>query len=37
MEYNEKISTIEILRKKIDLFLADELSDKKSAIENLTF
>ena len=37
MEYNEKISTIEILRKKIDLFLADELSDKKSAIENLIF
>jgi hypothetical protein len=25
MEYNEKISTIEILRKKIDLLLANEL------------
>ena len=37
MEYNEKISTIEILRKKIDLFLANELSGKKSTIENHTF
>ena len=37
MEYNEKISTIEILRKKIDLFLADELSGKKYKIENNTF
>ena len=37
MEYNEKISTIEILRKKIDLFLANELSGKKSAIENHAF
>ena len=37
MEYNEKISTIEILRKKIDLFLADELSDKKYKMENLAF
>ena len=37
MEYNEKISTIEILRKKIDLFLADEPSDKKYKIENLAF
>ena len=33
-EYNEKISTIEILRKKIDLFLANELSGKKSTIQN---
>ena len=37
MEYNEKISTIEILRKKIDLFLADEPSGKKYKIENNTF
>ena len=37
MEYNEKVSTIEILRKKIDLFLANELSGKKSAIENHAF
>ena len=29
MEYNEKVSTIEILRKKIDLLLANELSGKK--------
>ena len=28
MEYNEKVSTIEILRKKIDLLLANELPGK---------
>ena len=37
MEYNEKVSTIEILRKKIDLLLANELSGKKYKIENHTF
>ena len=37
LEYNEKISTIEILRKKIDSFLANELSGKKSTIENHAF
>ena len=34
LEYNEKISAIEIIRKKIDSFLANELSGKKSTIEN---
>ena len=37
LEYNEKISTIEIIRKKIDSFLANEPSDKKSTIENYAF
>ena len=37
LEYNEKISTIEIIRKKLDSFLANELSGKKSTIGNHAF